>query len=238
MKNFIGESGAFRRPARAKFQAKWLLVGIFLLLAGSAQGQEPVERKWGIGWDNGLTARLWLQGKWELAVSAGPDDYLSKVERQQWLQSDAPARQGLLEVPQDIREEHGWVRLQGGRLLKSGGDFACTLYAGVTYEWIVHQERSLVLHDLVNDFDTFELDRHTQRWIMSLGLRPSWQPASFLTIETAFGLNFITENWDQESVFHYAGSEGSDTVSLDGHGQKFQDFGFEGAASIQIFIWL
>jgi hypothetical protein len=211
---------------------------LVLLFAGLCQAQEPVDRKWGIGWDQGLTLRAWLGGRWEIALAAGPDDYLSKEETRSWFVSDPSSRQGVPEVPEDIREEHGWVRFQLGRLIKRHGDFAVAGYGGVVYEWIVHQERNLVLQDLGNGYDSFELDRNTERWVMTLGLRPSWQPTSFLTIETAFGLNFIVDNWDQTTNRTWTGVDGSDHLELDGHGQKFQDFGFEGAASVQIFIWL
>ncbi len=211
---------------------------LMLLMPGWSQGQEMVERTWGVGWDNGLTVRTWLGGRWELAVSAGPDDYLRKEETRSWYLNAPEAQHGLLEVPQDIREEHGWVRFQAGRLIKKKNQFAVVGYGGVLYEWIVHQERSLMLQEVSNLYDTFELDRHTQRWIFTLGLRPSWQPVSFLTIEAAFGLNFVVEDWDQTTTETWAGVDGHDYQELDGHGQQFDDFGIDGMASIQIFLWL
>ncbi|MCP4293341.1 MAG: hypothetical protein GY780_16065 [bacterium] len=210
---------------------------LVLLLPSLAASQEPVQRKWGFGWDHGLSARMWIDGHWELSVAAGPDDYLSKTETRNWMLNAPPAHHGLLEIPEDIREEHGWVRIQGGRLIKNLDPFSIVGYAGLTYEWIVRQERSLTLEGLNTDFDTFELDRHTQRWIMTLGFRPAWQPTSFLTVEAAFGLNFIIENWDQSSYQTYAGVSGHDYQELDGHGQMFQDFGLEGLSSIQVFLW-
>lgn len=226
-----GTGGAFWRLAAAM-----LLLG--LLLPGAVQAQDKVDRQWGVGWDNGLTVRTWLGGKWELAIAAGPEDYLSKEETRSWNLNTPAPQQGLLEVPEDIREEHGWVRFQVGRLIKKKGQFAATGYGGVVYEWIVHQERNLMLHEMNNLYDTFELDRHTQRWVFTLGLRPSWEPVSFLTVEAAFGLNFIVEDWDQTTSQTWAGVEGRDYQELDGHGQQFEDFGLEGMASIQIFIWL
>jgi hypothetical protein len=228
-------SGALRRLAAPMSAAVMILV---LVIPSTSLAQEKVDRKWGIGWDDGLTARMWLSGRWELAVAAGPDDYLNKVETRSWYLDTPEAQQGLLEVPEDIREEHGWVRFQLGRLLKKKDSFAVVAYGGLVYEWIVHQERTLMLHELNNNYDTFELDRHTERWILTLGFRPSWQPTSFLTVETGFGLNFIMENWDQSTNRTWSGVEGHDYQESDGHGQQFEDFGLEGMASIQIFIWL
>ncbi len=231
---FYGDSGALRRLAGPFL----LLLVLLVMVPGLSSAQAQVERKWGLGWDNGLTARAWLGGQWEVAVAAGPDDYLNKEETRSWYLNTPGPQQGLLEVPEDIREEHGWVRLQLGRLIKKKDQFAVTGYGGVVYEWIVHQERSLMLHEMNNSYDTYELDRHTQRWIFTLGLRPSWEPASFLTVEAAFGLNFVVEDWDQTISQTWAGVEGRNYQELDGHGQQFEDFGLESMASIQIFIWL
>ncbi len=237
MKIFSSSGGAQQRPLEL---AVWLALALVVILqsSGLAQAQEPVDRTWGFGWDHGLTARVWMGGVWEVSVAAGPDDYLSKVESRSWMLTDPSPQQGLLEVPEDVREEHGWVRFQVGRLIKHHNDFTVTGYGGVVYEWIVHQDRTLMLHDLNSDYDTFELDRHTRRWVMTLGFRPAWQATSFLTIEAAFGLNFIVENWDQTTHQTYSGSDGFDYEELDGHAEIFEDFGIEGLASIQVFFWL
>ena len=67
----------------------------------------------------------------------------------------------MLEVPLDHREEHGWVRFQAGRLIAGKRDLSLVGYAGVVYEWVDHQERSLQLDQMIGEYDTFELDRFT-----------------------------------------------------------------------------
>jgi hypothetical protein len=59
----------------------------------------------------------------------------------------------------------------------------------------------------------------------------------FLTIETAFGLNFSWDNWHQRSVATYAGFPEADVIELDGHGRSFADFGWEGFSSLQFMFW-
>ena len=240
MKFYLTIGGTQRRPLNILFIKSLLLVALLVLMSipGMSPAQEPVERTWGFGWDHGLTARAWINGLWEVSLAAGPDDYLTKVESRSWLLADPAGQHGFLEVPEDVREEHGWVRVQAGRLIRQQGDFTVTGYGGVVYEWVVHQERSLLLHDLNNDYDTYEQDRHTRRWIMTLGFRPAWQATSFLTIEAAFGLNFIVENWEETIHRTYSGNPGFDYQELDGHSEIFEDFGLEGLASIQVFIWL
>lgn len=214
-----------------------LVLATGLFFPGSVMGQEPVQRRWGLGWDHGLTLRGWLSGRWEFSVAAGPNDYLNKSEVRNWRFLDPPTVQGVLEVPDDVREEHGWVRAQAGRLIRKQGDFALVGYLGLAYEWAVFQERSLVLQDLSNDYATTELDRHTRRWIMTAGFRPSWQVTSLLTLETSFGLDFMVENWDQDRGETFAGQQGVNREQTSGHGEFFRDFGIDGSASIQLFFW-
>ncbi len=229
------------------FIKRFVLAGMLLFVAVLGQivtGGEPaaaqtaVDRGWGVGWDDGLTVRRWLGGRWELALSAGPDDYLVKDEVRSWNIDDPGSLQGMLEVPLDHREEHGWVRFQAGRLIAGKRDLSLVGYAGVVYEWVDHQERSLQLDQMIGEYDTFELDRFTDTWVLAMGLRPSWQPAGYLTIEMSFGLNFAWSSWDQTSLRTYAGIEGTDRETRSGHGRTFQDFGWQGMGSLQFIFWL
>lgn len=217
-----------------------IILGWVLLTIGfgsAARAQEPVDRHWGIGWDDGLTVRYWLAEKWELALAAGPDDYLVKDEVRSWNLEDPPPLQGQLEVPRDTRDEHGWVRFQVGRLITRQRTLALVGYTGVVYEWIDHQDRRLELDSLAGDYDTFEITRFTHHWVLALGLRPSWQPTDFLTIEMSFGLNFAWESWDQTTTRTWAGIEGQSREITSGHGRSFQDFGWEGLSSLQFIFW-
>lgn len=213
------------------------LVGLLVSIPGLGLGQEPVERTWGFGWDDGLTLRYWLDGKWEFALSAGPDDYLVKDEERTWQAGDPQDLQGMVEVPRDVRDEHGWVRLQAGRLVAKRDNIALVGFTGLTYEWIDHQDRHLQLDSMQGDYDTYELTRFTHHWVWALGLRPSWQATSFMTIETSFGLQFTWDSWDQSIHETWAGVEGESLIITSGHGRSFQDFGWEGMASLQFMFW-
>ena len=122
---------------------------------------------WGFGWDEGLTVRRVLVDVWELSVAAGPDDNLLKIEERAWDPYTPSVWDGVLEVPLDTREEHGWVRAQVGRRVAARGPLALTAFTGLTYNWIDGQERALVLDDLVGDYDSYERDRFTERWILA-----------------------------------------------------------------------
>ncbi len=224
--------------ARGSVWVRWaVLMLVTSVLAVPALGAERAPQAWGVGWDDGLTVRRWLGSQWELSVAAGPDDYLTQSETRQYFLADPSLQHGTLQVPQDNRQEQGWVRVQVGHLITRRDDLALVGYTGLVYNWIDYQERSLVLDRLVGDFDTWELDRFTERWILSLGLRPSWRPADFLTIEMAVGLNFIWESWDQVTERTYAGVTGADRTVDSGHSRAFEDFGWEGAASLKFLFW-
>ncbi len=201
------------------------------------QGYGAQEHAWALGWDHGMTLRYRPAAGWIVSLAAGPDDYLHKAELRATRLADSDELHGLLQMPRDEREEHGWARLQLDRELRREGPFAIRGFGGLTYEWYNHQERLILLNDLIHDYDTSELDRHTDRWILTLGMRPVWQVKDWLTIETAFGLRFIHDQWDQTRHRTYAGVSGRDVEITDGKDQYFQDFGCEGAASVQVFLW-
>lgn len=220
---------------------RWPLRGAASLLAAAlalaAGPATAAERPWGLGWDEGLTLRRWLGDGWELSVAAGPDDYLDQAESRAWNQADAPQLQGMVQVPLDEREEHGWVRLQVGRRLARDRTLGLVGFCGLTHEWIDRQERTLLLDPLVGDYDSWELDRFTGRWILAAGLRPSWRPAPALSVELAVGLRYYWESWHQDTRVTRAGVAGADLEHTDGTRTGFGDFGWEGAASLQFFFW-
>jgi len=229
------------RPGGSRVRHRVLLGVLVVAMALScglpARAQERPAQQWGLGWDDGLTVRRWLGQDWELALAAGPDDYLFKTESRAWVQTEPAIQHGALQVPEDHRQEQGWVRGQVGHLITRRTDLALVGYAGLVYNWIDFQERSLVLNPLVGDYDTWESDRFTERWVLTLGLRPSWRPLDFLTVELAIGLNFIWESWERTTDRTTAGVGAADHTVENGHSRTFEDFGWQGASSLQFMVW-
>lgn len=217
----------------------WALVALALAAGSAAAAEDPVaaDPVWGFGWSDGLTLR-YCPGAWQLGLAAGPNDYLIKEERRDSIATDPQPVQGQLELPLDEREEHGWVRLRAGRELRSRGPLSLTAFVGLSYEWIDHQERTLELDPLVGDYDTFELDRFTDYWILEGGLRPSWRVNDWFSCEFSFGLRYVWEDWDQDSTSTWAGVEEPDRSASDGSGNLFQAFGWEGVSSLGFVFWL
>ena len=123
-----------------------ILVAVCLLLPDApAEAREyetgPVTRKWGLGWDDGPTGRLWLKGVWELSLAGGPDDYRRDREDFYYTTGYPPAYEEQERAGSSgDRDEQGFVRAQVGRLLTRRGPLAAVAYLGVGYTWLNAQD--------------------------------------------------------------------------------------------------
>jgi hypothetical protein len=224
---------------------KNLLSGILVLVlvwsvsAAFAVETGPVDRKWGLGWDNGLTARLWLAGVWELAVAAGPDDFLLDKETHTYDTGQPPSWDEQEERSvSDDRSESGFVRFQAGRLLSRRGPLALVLFSGLQYQWLDGQNNTNLvgIDDPDNSYKSV-LDYDSSAWTLSLGIRPSFVILDFLTIETAFGLEYrwFKNEWVDRREYPETGQVRV-AVETD-EGNTFRDSGWDGMASLQFIIW-
>lgn len=219
------------------------VVCVVLLVTASFQAvaveSGPVERKWGLGWDEGLTARLWLGGVWELGVAAGPDDFLQDTNATDYHTGFPPEwDESQVDTYEGSRTESGFVRGHFGRLLARRGSLAVVCYTGLQYQW--SDSRSAVDREYPEDPDrnnTYTLDRDSSSWTLTLGLRPSFVVLDFLTIETAFGLEYRWFEYEtiRRSEFPETGELHTETTYQDGN--SFDDSGWNGMASLQFFVW-
>lgn len=222
-----------------------VLVGMTVLMiltsAGPTSAVEtgPVDRKWGLGWDSGLTGRLWLGGVWELALSGGPNDELSNDLRHS-IDSGYPPFWEEREsyTTEDDKQESGFVRIQAGRLLARRGPMAAVGYLGLKYKW--SHSRYI---DKVNDVDDPEnshihgRDYDDSSWILTLGLRPSFEVWNFLTIETAFGLWYRWYDYERVEWREYTQTgQVSQDVSTENE-ERFSSSGWSGMYSLQFIVW-
>lgn len=218
-----------------------ILVLVFLWSVPSVSAVEtgPVERKWGLGWDSGLTVRLWLGGVWELAVAAGPDDYLWNSEDHYYDTGYPPSWEEREEYTDSAdRIESGFVRFQAGRLVSRRGPLALVGYSGLQYGWTDDRySYSWVSVDdpVMTAIRTTDFDIST--WTLTLGLRPSWVILDFLTIETAFGLEYrwISRDWAELTEYPETGRVYIRTGFEDGN--SFNDSGWHGMSSLQFIVW-
>ncbi|MCK9996858.1 MAG: hypothetical protein KAH56_11335 [Candidatus Krumholzibacteria bacterium] len=229
----------FFTPRKSVWVGILVIVFMWSLPAAFAVETGPVDRKWGLGWDSGLTARLWLGGVWEIGVAAGPNDFLNDGEHHTYNTGQPPnwyEREELTST--DDRNESGFVRFQAGRLLSRRGPLALVLFSGLQYQWT----------DLRNNSDRIDLDDpdnnymrvlnfDNSTWTLSLGIRPSFVVLDFLTIETAFGLEYrwFRSDWVERQEYPETGQIWVDVRSNEGN--SFDDSGWNGMASLQFLVW-
>jgi len=219
----------------------WMVTGLVLVAAVPSLAVEsgPVDRKWGMGWDDGLTARLWLRGTWELGVAAGPNDNLRNTDRSTYDTGSPPLWEESQEnTLSDDRTESGFVRAQAGRLLARRGPLAAVCFLGLEYAWSDGgggNTRTSV--DLLDNSYTESWDNDSSAWTLTLGLRPSFEILGFLTIETAFALEYrwLDSQWVDRIEYPDTGRVLIDVQS--GSGNRFDDAGWTGTGSLQFFIW-
>ena len=218
-----------------------ILVLVLLWSVSSASAVEtgPVDRKWGLGWDSGLTVRLWLGGVWELALAAGPDDYLRNLEYQNYDSGYPPYWEERDEhTSSGDRTESGFVRFQAGRLISRRGPLGVVCYSGLQYYWSDSQYSSTMID--VDDPDHSYISIRSygrSTWTVSLGLRPSWQILDFLTIETAFGLEYRWLKYDEIDRREYPETGRFYLRTGSDDGRSFDDSGWRGMSSLQFIIW-
>ena len=199
----------------------------------------PVDRKWGLGWANGFTARLWLGGVWELSVSGGPNDNLSKEERHYQDTGYPPNWESreALDFSEDKRES-GFVELQAGRLLARRGPLAAVGFLGLNYNWSDSRNTDQVI-DVNNPDDSYFRGVATDEsnWTLTMGLRPSFEVLDTLTLEAAFWLAYRWKEVDRTEWFEYpsSGQLAQEVTSLDG--ERFFYGGWSGMGSLQIIFW-
>ena len=215
------------------------LVIVFSAIQAHAVETGPVDRKWGLGWDNGLTARLWLGGVWELAVAAGPNDYLTQSEDHYYDTGRPPEwneREDITE--REDKRESGFVGLQAGRLVSRRGPLALVCFSGLRYTWSDsrYSYRKIDITVPENSRDNIR-DYDISTWSLSLGIRPSFIILDFLTIETAFGLYYSWNEADQvEKTVYPETGQVSLEVSSD-ESTSFKYTGWSGMGSLQFIIW-
>lgn len=218
-----------------------LLAVLLLATAAAAAGDDTVRvRKWGLGWDNGLTLRRWV-GTWELGVAAGPDDWLDESATRRWDTDEPDSLQGRESNYDEYRRESGFVRLQAGRRVANQGPLDLLAHANIQYRW--RDQRS----EYNRYYATYEVYDRTDRWIetwtASLAIRLAWRPLDALSIETAFGLAYSWE--DEERVATYTQRDldpplESDDVTVQQIGRstrRFSAHGWTGLGSLSFIYW-
>ncbi len=216
-----------------------ILVTVQPLLAETAVDNR--ERKWGLGWQEGLTLRR-AMGPWQVGVSAGPDDWLRDIETRSWNDEEPDSLQGRLSDLDEDRRESGYVRLQVARRLVVEAPLAFMVETSLRYRWSDVRNRDEYWVPKYGYEGSTTSDYFTKEWTLGLALRLAWRPLAMLTIETDFGLVYSWEETerayesirvdyeDPEDSYHHV--DGSYTKS-----HSFGDTGWRGLVSLDFIVW-
>jgi hypothetical protein len=215
-----------------------LLIWTEAMPAGAVE-TGPVERKWGLGWANGLTARLWLGGVWELALSGGPNDYLAQGEVH-FQDTGYPPNweSGEIHAYDDDKRESGFVEFQAGRLLARRGPLAAVGFLGLNYSWSDSRDTDQEIDVIHPDYSYVRGVAYDEsNFTLTLGFRPSVVVLDHLTLEAAFWLAY---RWFEEDATEWreypdSGRYLGEVSSREG--ERFYFGGWSGMSSLQIIFW-
>ncbi len=226
------------------WRKKSLIIVVYVLLTSSPCAAEPFEKTWGVGYDKhysymgGLTVRRWLGQSWELGLSAAPEDSRSETRTLYW--GDGISQDEAIEdIPEDDTKESGWVRMLLGRSLLRHDDLDMMLDLGLKYWWSDAQRYYLNYyeHDEMTRIDINE--EFEDRWTLSLELRPSYEIAARMTLETRFGLKYESRHKRVDGLERRIDAMG---VEEERHlstteKQSFNSYGWSGLSSLSFIFW-
>jgi len=212
-----------------------------LLAATAAMAEDAARaRKWGLGWDQGLTVRRWL-GSWELGVAAGPSDWLSESDQRSWDSTEPDSLQGRDSRHESSQRESGFVRLQAGRCVAGQGPLDLMAHVNFQYRW---RDERRVYDWYYLDRNSFETtDKWTETWTASAAVRLAWRPLDALSIETAFGLSYSWSDWEEvrrtvrQDLLPPLESDEVTARQTKGSSRRFEYHGWYGLGSLSFIFW-
>ncbi len=216
-----------------------LLVCILVLLTGAVSAQEPdlQSRPWGFGWDGNPTLRRQL-GRWQLAVTAGPNDHLRDDNRISFGPDLPDSLQGITISDDHNKSESGFVRLDVLREIARQDNLVFSGLVGSSYQWNDGESHrsSYYLPDL--DYRERKETWFWDRWSLRLGGRLAWYPVPMVSLEADFGVSY---GWYNEDHKYWDKDPDETEWNLDfshKHSQDFDSFGFYDLTSgLNLVVW-
>ncbi len=216
-----------------------MLMMILLLLAAPAWSQEPdlTSRPWGFGWDGSPTLRRQL-GRWQLAVTAGPDDNLSDSETLSFGPDLPDSVQGLLTDGDHSKRESGHVRLDVLREVARQDNLVFFGLFGSSYQWSDYESGSDYYYYRDEGYRLSRESGFWDRWSLLLGGRLAWYPVPFVSLETDFG---VVLSWYNRDSVRQSKDPDETEWNVDhrhNHEQDFDSFGFyDLTTGMNLVVW-
>ncbi len=222
--------------------AAWLLL-FCLALAGVAAAEtgEETPRRWGLGYDGGVSLRRTLGDGWDLTLAAGPDDERAEVLGDSWTTGDDGETLGPLPDDSLDTTESGWVRLDVARRVAGEGPASLSTFVSVRYLWSRGKTEMLRVDTWDQDVVTRRTWKNIDSWLIALGLRPQYRFSTRFSCEVHLGVSFVDEDEDSGRVEERRDADGQ-LVSLieeqdTTRTRRFFDFGWYGTGALIFFFW-
>lgn len=210
--------------------------------AVAADGEAPRARKWGLGWDQGLTLRRWV-ADWELGVTAGPDDWLDERTTRVWDTAESDSLQGRDDGGTDYRRESGFVRLGVGRVVAREAPLDFLAQVGLRYLWSNERRDRTYYNYNVTAVNIVREDTFRDTWTLDAGFRVAWRPTPFLGIETAFYLYYSWSEYERlERDLHRdleppLESDRVELLQIRDSERRFHHDGWNGLGDLVFVVW-
>jgi hypothetical protein len=215
----------------------WLCAFLTLSGVALAEDKEQFERKWGFGWDEGLTLRRQL-GVWQIGLSAGPNDYRDDRSTDRFDPDYPDSLNGSPIQGYKVRRESGYVYLELARELVSRRNLEFSGTVGGMFNWNDFKAEEATYYVL--DGETrMRIDEYfSKEWRLRVGAKLAWFVLPWLSVEKKFGLVYL---WEEEDRTDWDKGRNDIEWTRDVRSQSYQSFNSFGTTSLtyeaRIIFW-
>lgn len=211
-----------------------LFVIIFFLPALAFAQFEPSEHRWTIGYDDGLSLHRFIGDNWDIFIGGGPNDSKNEYNSLYYDVVDTFSNQLTSERTDSRKNEEGHVYLGAGRSILRDDRFWMAGVVRLRYSWSNYQNVSVQESFDSDYFRATERIGHSMNTRLYLGLRPSYDLTSRITLMVKMGVYFSHDtNTYDESIQNGDGDiekrhyhETTDTVRLYGYYYGLESISF------------
>jgi len=214
----------------------WILLALIFYLPPTAEAEfQPSQRRWTVGYENGVTIRRFLGDNWEIFLGGGPNDSLGESHRTIYRDVVDEFSGMYSQNGEDTKVEEGYVFLGTGRTLIRDHRFWLAGTFSVKYRWSNYQTSQFLDNFYHESYQSSQITGHDMTTTAYLGFRPAYDITSRITMMLSMGIYFShqTSTWDKWAVdeeypvYKKRFSSNQDDTGL---------FGYYGIQSISFFF--
>jgi len=180
----------------------WVFLALIFCLPSTSQAEfKPSEHRWTIGYETGITLRYFLGENWEVYLGGGPNDSKGEDTYSSSRFSDDDLLEPYSSDKDEFKTEEGFVYLGAGRTILRDNRFWMATTFAVKYHWKNFQNTDYSERHDNESYNRRQTTGHRMKTHAYLGLRPSYDITSRITLMVGFGVFFshMTETKDRRS---------------------------------------